>query len=72
MQICKCRLEYSNVTEYSADTNEGKPTEPMWAEGEPLEVEQNSQPEHLEDEGKQVSMGAEGRAWNGGNPQPEP
>jgi hypothetical protein len=53
----------------SAWINKGKPTEPIWAKGEPLEDEGNPQPKKTMT--KQESTGAEGENW-GGNPQPEP
>jgi hypothetical protein len=58
--------------EGGAWVNEGKPTEHMESESGPLEDERNPQPEPLEDDMKQESMGAEGEAWDGGIPQPEP
>jgi hypothetical protein len=44
----------------------------MGKESGPLEDKQNPQPEPLEDDGKQESMGAKGGAWDGRLPQPEP
>jgi hypothetical protein len=44
----------------------------MGGEGGFWEDEWNPQPEPLEDYGKQESMGADGRAREGGIPQPEP
>jgi hypothetical protein len=43
----------------------------MEGEGGLWEDERNSQPEPLDDNRKQESLGAEGGAWDGGIPQPE-
>jgi hypothetical protein len=55
------------VLEHCA-ANEGKPTEHLGEKGEPLEDQWNPQPETLEDDGMQESMGAEGGALDRGIP----
>ena len=44
----------------------------MGEEGRFWEDELNPHPKPLEDDGKQESMGADGRARDGGIPQPQP